>query len=66
MSILELLGFIFILGLILFLHFLAYPKQEGGDSTLIGIKPIYPLQKFLENLLLPFALAALAYLLMGK
>ncbi|SFF73919.1 hypothetical protein [Streptococcus equinus] len=63
----SLIVFLIVVLLILFLHLLAYPRREGGDKTYIPkLEPIFPLQKFLENVLLPFVLAALAYLLMGK
>ncbi|MGT2925313.1 hypothetical protein ACVR0O_09010 [Streptococcus caviae] len=41
----------------------AYPKDEGGNETLFGRKPIYLLQKLLELIILPVVLGLVLILL---
>ena len=41
----------------------AYPKDEGGNETLFGRKPIYLLQKILELIILPVVLGLVLILL---
>ncbi|CYU92761.1 Uncharacterised protein [Streptococcus suis] len=42
---------------------LAYPKNESGKKTLLGTKPIFLLQKFLETVYWPVAIGILLLLL---
>ena len=58
--------FISVLFVLLLLHFIAYPylrAEEKENKTIFNSNPIYPLQKFLENILLPFIIAGIVYLL---
>ena len=42
---------------------IAYPVKEGGDKTLLGMKPKYLLQKFLELVAFPIAIGILVNVL---
>lgn len=58
--------FINVLFVLVLLHFIAYPyfrAEEKENKTIFNSNPIYPLQKFLENILLPFIIAGIVYLL---
>ena len=63
------ISFILIWALLLLLHFVAYPLQKDNkyiiDLTFRGknikIPPVYPIQKFLENLIIPIIVAMVAY-----
>ena len=65
----DYISFISIWVLLLLLHFVAYPLQKDKDyiinltlgSNNIKIPPVYPIQKFLENLIIPIIVAMVAY-----
>ncbi|HFI0321057.1 TPA: hypothetical protein ACGOWI_001874 [Streptococcus suis] len=65
----DYISFISIWVLLLLLHFVAYPLQEDKEYIInltfrrnnIKIPPVYPIQKFLENLIIPIILAMIAY-----
>lgn len=56
--------FIILWGLLILLHFLAYPMYENEevydkDKCKIKLLPIYPIRKFLENFIIPLAVFAI-------
>lgn len=58
--------FINVLLILVLLHFIAYPclrAEDKDNKTIFNSNPIYPIQKFLENILLPFIIAGVLYLL---
>ncbi|HEM6088313.1 TPA: hypothetical protein U2B88_000305 [Streptococcus suis] len=42
---------------------IAYPTEEGGNKTLLGMKPNYLLQKILELIAFPIAIGVLVNVL---
>lgn len=63
------ISFISIWVILLLLHFIAYPLQKDKEYIInftikgnnIKISPVYPIQKFLENLIIPIIVAMVAY-----
>lgn len=58
-------------GLLLFLHFLAYPLYEheednDKDKCKKRLIPIYPIRKFLENIIIPLAIYIIWSLIKSK
>jgi len=61
----NILIFINVLLLLILLHFVAYPclrPEDKDNKTIFKSNPIYPMQKFLENILIPFFIAGILYL----
>ena len=58
-------------GFLLFLHFLAYPLHEHEEDTdkdkcKKKLRPVYPIRKFLENIIIPLAIYIIWSLIKSK